>query len=601
MKPLHDCRIPARLVFLFLLVLGNQSFAQLLPAGQPEQDACNALVICGNGFTSPYSYQGYGQTDDLPNTPCGAGESNSVWLRLNIITAGTIVFTISPLDLQDDYDWAVLNVTGQSCSNLPYSSVIRCNFNNNVNPTSTSGITGLNMTSTATTTQSGTSGQNFLRWIDAAAGDSYLIMINNFGHDVSGNNLGSGFTIDFTGSTAVFNDQQAPSIDSITDGICGSASTMVLKLSEQVKCSSIAADGSDFQISPAPYAIVGASGVNCNSNGTGYTDLLYINFSGSLPPNNYTLKAKTGSDANTLLDLCDNAMLVGDSLNFYVYNGATSQWKVDTFGCSSLEYQGVTYTQTTTLLDTIRTHWGCDSVYKTTNIKIYTQPDVISYAVSGCDTVSFRGITYRSDATVVDTFVSQLGCDSMLHVYNIDVQTLELAVAADPPEPVIGDYVTFKVTASDDNFSVSAWLPQTVFPNQVATVQHIIIQHSDTVKVVGMNGAGCVDTAVLYVKADTLVPVVMMPNAFSPNGDGLNDVFEPLFVNKSGYTVKSLKVFNRWGQVVYSAQGTKKASWNGLYSNADKVADVGTYYYYLDVLFIDGTKAVVKGDVTLLR
>src|ERR1700744_2204835 len=65
--------------------------AQLLPPNQPEQDACNALMICGNTFTSPYDYQGICLVSDLTNTPCFGGEANTMWLRLEITSPVILV------------------------------------------------------------------------------------------------------------------------------------------------------------------------------------------------------------------------------------------------------------------------------------------------------------------------------------------------------------------------------------------------------------------------------------------------------------------------------------------------------------------------------
>src|SRR6516225_2680084 len=63
-----------------------------LPPDQPEQDACNALHLCG--------------------TPCftgtGGGEVNSVWLKVNVLTSGSLVFKIMPVNHDDDYDFAVI-------------------------------------------------------------------------------------------------------------------------------------------------------------------------------------------------------------------------------------------------------------------------------------------------------------------------------------------------------------------------------------------------------------------------------------------------------------------------------------------------------------
>jgi gliding motility-associated-like protein len=595
-----------RLAILLLIWISNgATYAQQLAPNQPEQDACHALIICGNGFTSPYSYQGKGLVMDMPNTPCnsttgqppGAGEDNAVWMRLNIVSSGTIVFTMTPLTVTDDYDWAVVDITGKSCSNFSSSDVVRCNFNNNQNPTSTSGITGLNMTSTLLTAEAGVTGSNFLRRIDATAGQSYLIMINNFGSN--GGSLGSGFNINFAGSTAVFNDQVPPKFTSITQS-CFTAHEAIIQLSEQIKCSSVAGNGSDFSISPSG-AIASATGINCNSNNQGYTDKVRIVFTTTLPSGVYKIKAKTGTDNNTLLDLCDNALTIPDSLTMNVYPDNSVTHTIDTIGCQSLVYKGKTYTQSTVLRDTVRNHNGCDSIYNVTNIVVYREPTIFRETVGDCDTVTFRGVMYFNNSTLTDTFKSQQGCDSFLHVYDIYVEHFQLSVTADPPEPVKGDHIIFTTSANVPDYSILAWYPQNLLPMQFGKENRFFIWASDTFKVIGKSALGCIDTAVLYIKADSLIPVYVMPNAFSPNGDGLNDVFEPKFVNKSGYVIKAFKIFNRWGQLVYQAQGTRKASWNGRYYNQDRDADPGVYYYYVDVLFIDGTKEYIKGDVTIIR
>src|SRR5215472_16979516 len=103
-----------------------------LPPDQPEQDACNALQLCGNSFNTPYSYTGIGRNLDLSGTPCftgtGGGEVNSVWLKVNVLTSGSLVFKIMPVNHDDDYDFAVINGTGKNCSSLTSDDVVRCNF-----------------------------------------------------------------------------------------------------------------------------------------------------------------------------------------------------------------------------------------------------------------------------------------------------------------------------------------------------------------------------------------------------------------------------------------------------------------------------------------
>lgn len=578
-----------------LAALPSFLHAQLLAPDQPEQDACGALVICGNGFFTPYSYDGEGQAADLMMTDCGSGEGNSMWLKLVITGSGTLVFTIIPQVNADDYDFAVLNATGKNCAVLTSADVVRCNFNQN-GQLPYNGTVGLSTSESQTTVFSGTIGQNFVAAIDAVAGETYLIMINNFG--VNGN-PSSGFNISFAGSTAIFNDQIAPKLKSVPQA-CFTSSEVTLQLSEEVKCGSIAANGSDFILSPSG-TIVAASGVNCNSSNQGYTDQVKLVFSPALPAGVYTIKAKLGTDGNTLLDLCDNSLLLPDSLIFNVYPDNSVTNTLDTIGCGSVVYKGVTYTSSTVLNEVIQNSKGCDSVYNVTNIIVYTEPTKFTEVVGDCDTVIFRGITYLESTTLVDTFKSQQGCDSFLHIYEIYVENFEVTITADPPEPVRGDWVKFTTSGNGPDYHTTAWLPADVFPIKNSLENMIKIAKSDTVKVIAVSAQGCIDTAILYIKADSLIPIVRMPNAFSPNGDGINDGFTPVFVNKSGYTVKRFYVYNRWGQVVYSASGVKKAVWNGNYKNEDRPAETGTYYYQVDVEFVDGTKETQRGDVVLIR
>jgi len=87
-----------------------------------------------------------------------------------------------------------------------------------------------------------------------------------------------------------------------------------------------------------------------------------------------------------------------------------------------------------------------------------------------------------------------------------------------------------------------------------------------------------------------------MPTAFSPNGDGLNDVFRPRVVGCK--ELKYIRVFDRWGAEVYISTSTEQG-WNGRYNGHD--AELGTYYW--EVEFVDRFDKTqhLKGDVTLVR
>ncbi|PSJ72680.1 hypothetical protein C7N43_33045 [Sphingobacteriales bacterium UPWRP_1] len=91
---------------------------------------------------------------------------------------------------------------------------------------------------------------------------------------------------------------------------------------------------------------------------------------------------------------------------------------------------------------------------------------------------------------------------------------------------------------------------------------------------------------------------LLIPNAFSPNGDGVNDVFRI-----TGYLVQevSLTIYNRWGNKVFTETGAPLANhgWNGMYR--EKEALLGVYVYYATVVYTNGTTQKLKGNVTLIR
>ncbi|WP_162902997.1 gliding motility-associated C-terminal domain-containing protein [Taibaiella koreensis] len=134
----------------------------------------------------------------------------------------------------------------------------------------------------------------------------------------------------------------------------------------------------------------------------------------------------------------------------------------------------------------------------------------------------------------------------------------------------------------------AAWLSDDRISDPIAKPQAPV-----TYMVVGWNEYGCSDTArVVILIADRL----FVPNAFSPNGDGQNDVFR---IENFGYQrVEEFRVFNRWGQQVYATQdGTK--GWDGSYNGG--YADPGTYFYMIRVRMPGDEVMQLKGDVVLVR
>ena len=108
------------------------------------------------------------------------------------------------------------------------------------------------------------------------------------------------------------------------------------------------------------------------------------------------------------------------------------------------------------------------------------------------------------------------------------------------------------------------------------------------------NAAGCSDTTCTQIDISVEVGY-SVPNAFSPNGDGVND---KVFVRGFGISNVSFQIFNRWGELVFATTDIN-TGWDGYYKGKLQPQDV--YHYSAVVEFYTGEKLAKKGDITLLR
>jgi gliding motility-associated-like protein len=90
---------------------------------------------------------------------------------------------------------------------------------------------------------------------------------------------------------------------------------------------------------------------------------------------------------------------------------------------------------------------------------------------------------------------------------------------------------------------------------------------------------------------------ILIPSAFSPNGDGKNDVFR--VANLSFQKIVEFRVFNRWGKEVFHAEAGATGGWDGTWNGDPQPMD--TYKYIIRIAYPDGLMETYKGDITLVR
>lgn len=121
---------------------------------------------------------------------------------------------------------------------------------------------------------------------------------------------------------------------------------------------------------------------------------------------------------------------------------------------------------------------------------------------------------------------------------------------------------------------------------QIHALQPCIIAYID--------GTSCADTFCrdIYINFE---PRIGVPNAFTPNGDGINDEVR---VEGAGIIELQFMIFNRWGEKVFESNDQQKG-WNGIYKG--QMQEMDAYAYTVKARFLDNTRKVLTGNITLLK
>jgi gliding motility-associated-like protein len=237
----------------------------------------------------------------LPGYP----DRNPFYYKFTCFVSGTLAFVITPNDLTDDYDWQLYDVTGLSPDEVftNHNIIVTGNWAGNPGTTGTSasGADFIQCASTYTGTE-----PRFAKMPNLIAGHEYILLVSHFTESQSG------YSLTFTGGSAVITDPKEPHLDKATASCDGKK--IVLKLNKKMKCNSITATGSEFSIIPAVTTVISAEATNCTSSFD--FDEITITLANNLPTGNYQLVIKEGTDVNTLLDNCVRGIPVGEQAAF---------------------------------------------------------------------------------------------------------------------------------------------------------------------------------------------------------------------------------------------------------------------------------------------
>jgi len=669
------------LPLLLVLFVTEPLCAQTVLCTTNGQTPGTAFPVCGTKtFTQASVPICGGRTVPGINCPDLYTDKNPFWYKFTCFTTGTLGFTITPHNLQEDYDWQLFDVTNRNLREVFTNKQLFV-------ASGWSGEYGITGASSAGAAHEVCGGFGQPLWSSMPViqrGHDYLLLISHFSDSQSG------YDLTFNGGTASITDPEITKIDH-AGYHCGVPGIGV-KLNKKVRCNSLAANGSDFLLTGAGVTITGATGVNCDVNGFDM-DSIILTLSGPLPAGNYSISLKNGTDGNSLLDYCSNPAPTGPGVPVTPFivdvqmpsyldhiepvSCAPQQVKVvlsDPVRCSSIAANGSDFTISGSNTVTIQSAAGVcqngltDTVLLQLASPIYRGGAYQVTLKTGTDgntllsecwkpTPASTSLPFNTSDTVnADfTYTMRLHCEydtlALTHngangvnkwTWNSDGDTFSNAQNPIKSYDVFGPH-TIQLTVSNgvcsdsstqnillDNelhadFTASADIlcPQdaTTFTNKstgkniigyrwlfgngiVTTATNPLPQSYPQLKedrdynvmLIAQSSMNCFDTAYHLIKAVASC-YIDVPTGFTPNGDGTNDYLYPL----NGYKAINLKfsIFNRLGQLIFETNDWRH-KWDGTISGRPQ--PIGTYAWMLSYTNKDtGEKVFKKGVTVLLR
>jgi len=656
-------------IFLSINSIGQSGCSTL------GQNPSSAFPVCGTSTFHQGSVPICGNTA-VPN-PCQSGQNlftdkNPYWYRFTCYTSGTLGFLITPNTISDDYDWQLFDITNKNPNAVftDASCFVACNWSGD------GGITGASNAGNSLVRCDGPGVPLFSSMPNIIQGHTYILLISHF------TNSQDGYSLSFGGGTGVITDTITPHLKSVRASC--DATTLTIKLNKKMKCSSLASNGSDFRIIGGP-AIIAATGIGCNS---GFDlDSISITLASPLAPGNYTIKSQNGADGNTLLDNCDNPLVVGDSLEIQIF--ALAPTPMDSLvkpscapnklelvfskniKCNSIAPNGSDFKITGTYPVVITSASGnCNNgltnritvqlaspLYSAGNFQIILQQGtdgntLVDECAQETPAGSFLPFVIKDTVNADFNFTINYNCSQSIvnythngahaitqYVWNFgngssnlqnpsqaytefNPQTTTLIVSngfcADTASETItfANYLkaAFEATSlvcpdelvtfqNNSQGTLTNWLwtfgnGQSSNLEQPPPQQYPVFQNTyeTLITLVVTNNFGCKDTAKQAIKVVNNCRIEV-PSAFTPNSDGLNDFLYPLNAYKSRDL--TFAVYNRFGQQVFFTHNWLE-KWDGTFKGLPSLP--GNYVWYLNYIDTDtGRQINRKGSTLLIR
>jgi gliding motility-associated-like protein len=198
--------------------------------------------------------------------------------------------------------------------------------------------------------------------------------------------------------------------------------------------------------------------------------------------------------------------------------------------------------------------------------------------------------------------VRNAGCpNSFTDTFHLHVFPKLTVFAGNDTAIVSNQPLQLNAVVSDSAANQFLWTPSTglnftTIRNPLATLNAAMVDESITYIVRATNPIGCYAEDNISVKVFKTGPEIFVPGAFTPNGDGLNDVIRPILagIKQMNY----FRLYNRWGQLVFSTTVSGKG-WDGRIGGKEQ--PTGNFVYVVQAIDYTGRIISKKGNVVLIR
>ncbi|MCB0401116.1 MAG: gliding motility-associated C-terminal domain-containing protein [Flavobacteriales bacterium] len=210
---------------------------------------------------------------------------------------------------------------------------------------------------------------------------------------------------------------------------------------------------------------------------------------------------------------------------------------------------------------------------------------------SSANTQGPHTVCYDTDGTYNVELIVTNSNGSDTTTSTVTIHPLPIIDAGSDVTIELGQSANLNATGSNGVYTWTppTWLDCVVCTSPVSTPTETITY---TVVVVDSNGCTASDDVTVIVDFDY---VIWVPNIFSPNGDGNNDI---VFVRGAGVQTLKFFIYDRWGEKVFETTDMN-IGWDGTFRG--KKMNNAVFVYYLEATFLDGSEVTKKGDITLVR